>query len=57
MKRKVCKARIRPLCIKWKKVETKMLLVFLSIYAKAIPQQLYDNRYRGNSSFIGVVNR
>ena len=55
MNKKVCKARMRPLCMKWKKVDTKMLLVFLSMYEKAIPQLQYDSRYNGNNSFKGLV--
>ena len=55
MNKKVCKARMRPLCMKWKKVDTRMLLVFFNIYEKAIPQLQYDSRYNGNNSFKGLV--
>ena len=55
MNKKVCKARMRPLCMKWKKVDTRMLLVFFNIYEKAIPQLQYDSRYNENNSFKGLV--
>ena len=54
---KVCKANIKPLCMKWKNIDTNMLFVLVSMYAKAIPQLQYDNKYKGKSSFIGVPIR
>ena len=46
MSMKVCKANIKPLCMKWKNIDTNMLFVLVIMYAKAIPQLQYDNKYK-----------